>query len=340
MIGHFCGKTLLSLHINGFWSKYPKRLRFKSLLNLTLDNSWAKKLKFPTQLKYLGIWGHNPQGRLPLQIRRFSNLEELDLRLLDTLSYERLIQFSSLNPQVNKLTVWFCRRIRLSLFEAVTTHTPGIEQFCFGFGKFTANYRYRALGKFLPYDHWKHLGRMKNLKKLTLSGGCIRLGNLIKLLVESDIRIEHLGLHPKKPFNHLLENIPEVKTLKTLEISDFTAASLLKLVDAQPSLEEITIDDTFGIERDTVKKAFLKSGNLSQLSTVQGNSHGLIVEVYTPNPKCICGLFTQQVFLVPTVFDVMEGKLNIGFAGYGDFILRRYLQRKKLSPFRKNILCK
>lgn len=105
MIGHFCGKTLLSLHINGFWSKYPKRLRFKSLLNLTLDNSWAKKLKFPTQLKYLGIWGHNPQGRLPLQIRRFSNLEELDLRLLDTLSYERLIQFSSLNPQVNKLTV-------------------------------------------------------------------------------------------------------------------------------------------------------------------------------------------------------------------------------------------
>lgn len=264
-IVRFCGRTLNELIIRDYNPKCLKRLHFKVLQKLTLDEASAGKFKYHSRLKYLRLINSADQPtrtKLALRMRRYPHLEHLVLKNIDTLTYDRFRHFLSLNPQLKTLDVTDCEHLEMSIFEEVGKYLPIIESFSF------THSCLRLMGR-VPC--WSHLHSSRNLRHLGMGYG-IKLGDLIDQLVENDLPIEHLSLN--SPFKQFLQNSYgttfQTKSFKKMNIwATDSSRPLFILIRMQPSLEEIELTNfQVPITRDEIKDVFSYGKHLSKLSII------------------------------------------------------------------------
>lgn len=265
-IARFCGKTLIGFHIRNYNSKFPKKMHFKALQRLTLDGAAAMKFKYHSQLKYLRQtnYVYIPAIKTALRMRKYPHLEHLVLHEIHTLTHDMFTKFLTLNPQLKKLEVDNCDGINLSIFRDVADYLPNLEQFCFKEGDAD------RFPPHIPYSDWMHLGRFRNLRHLELEE-CIPFSELVDVLVENDVQIEYLYIEFPYYSPDISENISQLKSLRKMELKRIKSASLIRLIESQPSLEEITINGRYDDPKiNEIGEAFSVGKNLSKLMFFDG----------------------------------------------------------------------
>lgn len=249
-IGHFCGKTLNHITIGNYNGMLRKRLRFTALQSMSLHEASARNCEFHSQLKSL-IMHHRGSIPIQLRIREFPNLQHLSLRGIKSLTNVRLSKFLSLNQQLTKLEIDKCAHLTPPIFEDVGKYLSNLEHF-----KFIDPLRVLWEDELVPLCRLRALRR---LQLTTLSIGCIHI------LAENNVPIDSLSFYWPS-FENLLKNMPKLPKLKKLQVQLLvTADSLIRLLQAQPTVEELNVPHFEHITMHIIETAFIYGSNLTKL---------------------------------------------------------------------------
>lgn len=290
-IGQFCGKTLNHITIGNYNVMLQKRLRFTALQSMSLHEASVRNCEFHSQLRTL-IMHH--QGSIPIQlrIREFPNLQHLSLRGIKSLTNARLSKFLSLNQLLTKLEIDKCAQLTPPIFKDVGKYLPDLEHF-----KFIDPLRVVWEDELVPLCG---LRKLRRLQLTTLSIGCIHI------LAENDVPIENLSFYWPS-FENLLKNMPKLPKLKRLQVQLLvTPDSLIRLLQAQPTVEELIVPHFEHITMHIIETAFIYGINLKKLLFC---TYKLDVALNNATVSLAGGRIVLGVSVTSSkVFDFPEGK--------------------------------
>lgn len=276
MIVQFCGETLKELSINNYSSTFPKEIQFSALEKLTLVNTAPGNLNVHSTLKYFSCDHSGKTLNLSLQSRTYPKLEHLQLRNVQTMTFDKLIQFLSHNRHLRKLDLRGSVA-DLTMCNSFVRCLSNLEYFEFTF-----------TGTSLESFH--HLGDLKCLKFLNIDG-IIPLPHIANVLSKNDVPVEELCIC-LNPEPRILENIPMMRELQKITVEGLHFEELVILVQNQFSLEEIILVRRFGEAQanrndiDEIKRAFSCSTNLRKIVVTYRRLHP---ELFTPGILLTCG---------------------------------------------------
>lgn len=276
MIVRFCGRTLEDLLINNYSSKFPEQMQFSALQKLTLVNAAPENLHVHSTLKYFSCDHSGNTLMLSLQMRTYPKLEYLQLRYVQTMTCDKLIEFLSHNQHLKKLDVRGSVP-DLTICNRIVRYLSSLEYFEFTFAG-------------PAFDSFRHLSDLKCLKYLNIDG-IVSLSHIANILSENNVPIEELCIC-LNPEPRTLENIPMLRKLQKITVEGLQFEELFVLVQSQPLLKEIILVRRFGetqanrSDLDEIKRAFSCSNNLCKITVTYRRLHP---ELFTPGIHLTCG---------------------------------------------------
>lgn len=229
MIARCCGRTMTSFKLASCDSvvNFNTQSPLQALQTLDIYCTNILNFEYHTQLRSLLVSGMRT-NYFDWLIQPFPQLESVKFYILHELQNNQAIDFLKLNPQLKCLVIEFCSQITPLLFENIATFAPNIEKLSI----WLSNNRSSGFN-----DRLLHISKLQKLKSLIiLSYSLCPLARLVNCLIENNVAIEEFGIFEKYPWTHEL-NIPELKLLKKLCLSQMTDETLIKFVKKLPALK-------------------------------------------------------------------------------------------------------
>lgn len=275
MIADYCGKTLTSIELSSSnVINLNTRSPFKALKELELDDTNIKYFKCKSELQRLIISGEKVINCKWL-IQSFPHLETVELSCIKLLRIDQVDKFLKLNPQLRSLCIELCEEITPIICESIVNHVPKLEKLFFNFVYSTQTIDLNR--------HLLNLSKLRNLRFLGIYSEAEISGKLIDSLIENNVPVEVLGFFIRDMnISTSKLNIPQMKHLKRLFITQMSDDTLVKYIKHLPKLEEIiclTQNNGNASPKITVAgiKGALKYGK--SLSNLSVNAINLIIDL-------------------------------------------------------------
>lgn len=235
----FCQKTLRSLSITNYNPTISKQHFFDYLYDFELYDAKPKYIDYVPVIRRLSV-SIDTEEENPWYIRKFSPyLRELYVLQDNILTEDMVEDFLKLNPQLESLILSDCGHFTPSLLKIIGAHSTMLHSLVIDSQDLVES------PSNVINENLIHLQTLRRLRNLYLSAP-LSLELLMNMLAENGAPIEALGCAVMN--TETAENVPTLKTLKTLYLDNFELGNgfsdtfVFNLVKSQSALIDLTVD--------------------------------------------------------------------------------------------------
>lgn len=288
MIADYCGKTLTKYSIasNNLLLNFKTRSALQALKELEVYNINIYNFEYHLQISRLIVDGPDTNF-FDWLIQPFPLLETAAFIALHKMQPNQAIDFLKSNPQLRCLDIRHGTQLTPLIFENIGTFTPNLEKLFY------------FLHVDCSSDFNDYLVNISNLRKLKclviLPRNDVPIDRLVDALIEKNVPIEKFGIFEKYHLVHEL-NLPQLKLLKELCLSEISDKTLVKFVKKIPTLEIMMAISSPNITVKGIKRA-LEFGK--QLSVLFVEMENILIDLddYNSILKLIRGRVKVKIYI-------------------------------------------
>lgn len=261
MIANCCGESLSELFIDccDFFDNLGTLAQLNALEKLSIINVSVNNFRLPANLKALTLWHVECTEDFKWHTQDCPKLEKVEF-LRTNLRDDTLIQFQTLNPQLQRMSVQYCSNVTLSVLFNIGNRTPNLASL-------EVTMEPNNIQEYK--ESVVHLSKLKNLKCLTVNCSDFPATILIDSLAENVVAIEELRIsgNPSE-LEGCVTGLVKLKQLKKLifyELVYMSAKMLIKIAKELPALEEMSVN-CIDIGADGIKTVLEHGKHLTMLS--------------------------------------------------------------------------
>lgn len=216
---------------------------FEHLYSILIENISIDNVELPENLEDIVMKNVRGQTDLRCIMKKFPKLIDVYFKNIDNLSDTAFSAFITLNPQIEKLEILYCRNLSFSAIDSISDHLPNLMELTVDCSiKSFTMHEYNEM-----VMHWSQLQKLKHLTICVPFEYKYPADILINMLVTNVPTI--MGLHFVGLHFDFEKSVPKLLQLLHLKALTLLCHSFLipvnkivELVKGLPALEEIILN--------------------------------------------------------------------------------------------------